>query len=53
MNEEQINQLADEISFRLMATNKHVDHEWLVGRLKDARNQLADRLIEVIQSVKS
>ena len=53
MNEEQINALADEISFRLMATNKHTDHDWLVGRLKEAKNQLADRLIEVIQSVKS
>ena len=53
MNEEEIKKLADEISFRLLATNKHVDHEWLVGRLKEARNGLADRLIEVIQSVKS
>lgn len=53
MNEEQINALADEISFRLMATNKHPDHEWLIGRLTEAKDQLADRLIGLIQSLKS
>jgi len=53
MNEEEIKKLADEISFRLMATNKHPDHEWLVGRLTEVKNQLADRLVEVIQSIKS
>ena len=53
MNEEEIKKLADEISFRLLATNKHPDYDWLVGRLKDAKNELAERLIEVIKSVKS
>ena len=53
MNEEEIKKLADEISFRLLATNKHADYDWLVGRLKDAKNELAERLIEVIKSVKS
>jgi hypothetical protein len=30
MDKEEINKLADMISFRLMATNKHVDHQWLI-----------------------
>ena len=34
MSEEEIKKLADEISFRLMATNKHPDYMWLVDRLK-------------------
>jgi hypothetical protein len=53
MNEEEIKKLADEISFRLMATNTHPDHEWLVGRLTEAKDQLADKLIGLIQSLKS
>ena len=53
MNEEEIKKLADEISFRLLATNKHADYQWLCSRLKEAKNQLADKLIEVIKSVKS
>ena len=52
MNEEQINALADEISFRLMATNKHEDHQLLVDRLKKAQNDLADVLITSIQNMK-
>jgi hypothetical protein len=32
MNEE-IKQLAEEISFRLLATRKHPEHEWLIKRL--------------------
>jgi|TARA_R100000541_G_scaffold55428_1_gene64311 hypothetical protein len=51
MNEEEINRLADEISFRLMATKEHPDHEWLVGRLRKAQNELADKLIDVIKLV--
>ena len=33
MNEE-IEELAKSISFRLMATVKHPDHDWLVEQLK-------------------
>lgn len=51
MNEEEIIKLADEISFKLMATNKHPDHNWLVDRLRRAQNELADKLINVIKSV--
>ncbi len=51
MNEEEINKLADEISFMLMATIKHPDHKWLVDRLRRAQNELADKLINVIKSV--
>ena len=36
---EEIKKLADEISFKLMATNKHDDHQWLVDRLKKAQNR--------------
>jgi|TARA_B100001093_G_C26382912_1_gene823729 hypothetical protein len=36
MDKEEINKLADEISFRLMATNKHVDHQWLIEVLTKA-----------------
>tara|TARA_Y100001937_G_scaffold128370_1_gene204253 strand:- start:420 stop:734 length:315 start_codon:yes stop_codon:yes gene_type:complete len=28
------NKLADEISFRLLATKKHSDYQWLVNKLK-------------------
>tara|TARA_B110000285_G_scaffold3418_1_gene3589 strand:+ start:1615 stop:1737 length:123 start_codon:yes stop_codon:yes gene_type:complete len=34
MSDVEIQKLADEISFRLMATTKHPDHIWLVDRLK-------------------
>ena len=51
MNEEEIIKLADEISFKLMATNKHPDHKWLVDRLTQAQNELADKVISVIKSV--
>jgi|TARA_B110000879_G_scaffold36147_1_gene50036 hypothetical protein len=34
MSDEEINKIANEISFRLIATNKHPDHIWLVDRLK-------------------
>jgi len=53
MNEEEINKLADEISFMLMATNKHDDHQWLVNRLKKAHNDLADFLVATIQKMKT
>lgn len=51
MNEEEIIKLADEISFRLMATNKHPDQQWLIDRLTKAQNELADKVINVIKSV--
>ena len=35
MDEELIKKYADLISFRLLATNKHSDHEWLVKVIKD------------------
>ena len=34
MSEKELIKLADEISFRLMATKKHQDYEWLVNILK-------------------
>jgi hypothetical protein len=34
MDKDEINKLADEISFRLLATNKHPDQQWLIERLK-------------------
>ena len=42
MDKEEINKLADEISFRLMATNKHVDHQWLIEVLTKALTQKKD-----------
>ena len=39
MNEEEIHRLADEISFRLMATNKHEDQQWLIEVLTKAFKQ--------------
>jgi len=36
MTKEEINKLADEISFRLMATKKHPDHQWLIEVLTKA-----------------
>ena len=36
MKSDEINKLADEISFRLMATNKHPDHQWLIEVLTKA-----------------
>jgi hypothetical protein len=39
MNKEDIEQLAGEISFRLLATIKHSDHKWLIKRLNDTINQ--------------
>ena len=33
MNKKKINKLAEEISFRLLATRKHEDFDWLVKKL--------------------
>ena len=35
MNEEEVIQLADKISFKLLATRHHEDYEWLVETLKE------------------
>ena len=35
MSDEEIENLADEISFRLLATNNHDDYEWLLNKLKE------------------
>ena len=34
MNENEIREIAEEISFRLLATRNHIDMEWLVDKLK-------------------
>ena len=39
MSEEEIKQLAEEISFRLLATRKHPEHEWLIKRLDKVINE--------------
>ncbi len=36
MGKEEIEKLADEISFRLLATKDHPEYEWLVKRLEEA-----------------
>jgi hypothetical protein len=36
MNKE-LEKITDEISFRLLATRKHPDYEWLYNRLKEFR----------------
>ena len=38
-SKEEIEQLAEEISFRLLATRKHPEHEWLIKRLNKAINE--------------
>lgn len=35
MKDEDVKKLVDEISFRLLATKKHPNHQWLVNRLKE------------------
>lgn len=42
---EEIKQLADEISFRLMATNKHPDHEWLIEQLKIFKDKVLLQIV--------
>lgn len=39
MSKEKIKQLAEEIGFRLLATRKHPEHEWLIKRLDKAINE--------------
>lgn len=40
MSKEEIKQLAEEISFRLLATRKHPEHEWLIRRLDKVIKEL-------------
>jgi hypothetical protein len=42
MNKKGVEQLAEEISFRLLATIKHSDHEWLINKLDKTINQTED-----------
>jgi hypothetical protein len=42
MSKEEIEQLAEEISFRLLATRKHPEHQWLIERLNKAFNKNKD-----------
>ena len=37
--EEQIEKIAEEISFRLLATKDHPDYEWLKEQLKKLKKQ--------------
>ena len=37
MSEEEIQKIADEISFRLLATKYHDDYEWLINKLKEIK----------------
>ena len=39
MSKEEIKKLAEEISFRLLATKKHNDFEWLVETIENYVNQ--------------
>ena len=37
MKDEDIKKLADKISFKLLATKKHPNHQWLVDLLKQIK----------------
>lgn len=39
MNKEEIKKLAEEISFRLLATKKHSDFNWMVETIENYINQ--------------
>ena len=38
MSKEEIKEIAEEISFRLLDTKDHVDFEWLVDKLTELKN---------------
>jgi hypothetical protein len=38
MSDEEIKNLADEISLRLLATKYHDDYEWLINKLEEIIN---------------
>ena len=42
MSKEEIEQLAEEISFRLLATRKHQEYKWLIKRLDEVFNKNKD-----------
>ena len=42
MSKEEIEQLAEEISFRLLATRKHPEYKWLIKRLDEVFNKNKD-----------
>ena len=50
MNKKEIEQLAEEISFRLLATRKHPEHKWLTERLNKAFNNHIEQPVECICS---
>lgn len=50
MNEEKIKQLAEEISFRLLATRRHPEHQWLIGRLTKVFNKHIEQPKECVCS---
>ena len=37
MSEEELKNLADEISYRLLATKNHPDYEWLIKKLEEIK----------------
>ena len=39
MENNKTKQIAEEISFRLLATKNHVDFEWLVDKLTELKNE--------------
>ena len=39
MENNKTRQIAEEISFRLLATRNHVDFEWLVDKLTELKNE--------------
>ena len=41
---EEIKQLADEISFRLLATRNHEDYEWLYSKLETTKHPIKSAL---------
>ena len=43
MSKEEIKQLAEQISFRLLATRKHPEHEWLIKRLGEVINKIQNK----------
>jgi len=43
MSKEEVQQLAEEISFRLLATRKHPEHEWLIKRLGEVINKAENK----------
>ena len=49
MDKKKIKLLAEEISFRLLATKKHVDHDWLVKKLEQSFDNNQPNKITTLQ----